>query len=80
MATYDNPRHKPPVVHWIGERTPTRTRTACHFLDSCKASWNWKNFDPVGSPADVTCCHCRETAAWLDASQEAFDAGGGLTR
>ena len=73
MATYDNPRTE--VVHWIsGPHARTNARTACHFLDSGKASWNPLNYDPLGMPGDVTCCHCRETAAWLATSQKAFDA------
>lgn len=77
MPTYDNPRTG--VVHWVvvprrasSVIYPTlrcyaaRWVTACHFLHSSNPSWNQQNFDAIGVPADVTCCHCRETAAFLD--------------
>jgi hypothetical protein len=86
MATYDNPRTG--VVHWTVNRTKPClglacvrfVATACGFLNDLLPSWNQRNFDPVGEPVDVTCCHCRERAAFLEASQKAFDAAGGLTR
>lgn len=71
MPTYDNPRNG--VVHWVETARPTIT--ACHCLRVVPES---KNYDPVGEPADVTCCHCCETEAWLDASQKEFEAAGGL--
>lgn len=76
MATYENPRTG--VVHWVpGPEgwwdTPLST-TACHSLTQLSPSWTSDNFDPIGVPADVTCCKCRETAAFLDALQEAAEA------
>lgn len=64
MPTYDNPTTG--VVHWMSPRR-LWNGTACHFLAESIPSWNWANYDPVGVPADVTCCKCRETAAWLGA-------------
>ncbi len=84
MATYDNPRTG--VVHWVPEENVRSQpdwlwiRTACHFLDRFLPSRlaqrrrSWNNFDPLGVPADVTCCKCRETAVWLDEAQQAAEA------
>ncbi len=72
MPTYDNP--KTDVVHWVSEQGPGMTRTACHFLDPFRLSWDRANLDPVGEPVDVTCCKCRETAAFLDAVELAAEA------
>jgi hypothetical protein len=69
MATYDNANTG--VVHWVPDLGPGwMKRTVCHFLDQFRGSWNWKLYDPVGVPSDVTCCKCRETGAWLDAAQK----------
>lgn len=65
MPTYDNPRNG--VVHWV---EPRAAMTACNFLRVVRKS---KHFDLVGSHVDVGCCHCRETATWLDAAQKEFD-------
>ncbi len=72
MPTYDNPATG--VVHWIPTGKVSWVRTACHFLDRGRLSWDWNNLDPVGVPADVTCCHCRETAEFLDEAQKAAEA------
>ncbi len=77
MPTYDNPNTA--VVHWVTKRREACLglaclyfrATACNFIRDYYHSWNQKNFDPVGAPADVTCCKCRETAAFLDAVQAA---------
>ena len=71
MATYDNPRNG--VVHWVDSSWPTRT--ACNLLAVDSQS---PRYDMVGEPRDVTCCKCGETASFLDASQKAFDAAGGI--
>ncbi len=73
MPTYDNPRTG--VVHWIVNEG-TCYQAPCHFIGSMFfPSWDWKNFDTVGEPADVTCCKCRETAAYLDALAAAGEEG-----
>jgi len=78
MPTYKNPETG--VVHWLVGRVSFDPRpyphAVCHFSDRFR-SWDWKNFDRLGAPEDVTCCKCRETAAWLDAAQDAAEAEKG---
>lgn len=76
MATYTNSGTG--VVHWLREPRTWWARTACNrigeFGRSWKCdnrSWNWDNVDPVGTPAEVTCCKCRETRAFLEAAKAA---------
>ena len=65
MPTYDNPDTD--VVHWVDKQTIWPTPTACLFLSVLPES---KGYDPDGSPAAVTCCHCRGTASWLAVAQK----------
>lgn len=69
MAIYRNRITR--VVHWLGERRGWPAGTACAALDQFMPSWNWLDVDSLGVPADVTCCKCRETSAFLDAAAEA---------
>ena len=65
MTTYDNANTG--VVHWVADTRERPWQTACFHMNESTGRWNEKLYDPVGAPADVTCCKCRETAAWLDA-------------
>lgn len=79
MATYDNLRTG--VVHWTVNRTEPCLglaflrfiATACGHMREFTPLWSRNNYSPLGTPADVTCCHCRETASFLDAAHKAFD-------
>ena len=62
MSTYQT--RNTGVIHWMDFQPPDPTKLACH---SPIYKWDSDKFDPAGVPADVTCCNCRETRAWLDA-------------
>lgn len=72
MPTYEN--QNTDVIHFVPHGA---YRTACRHLDSVRTSWNVNNYDPVGVPADVTCCKCRETGVFLDDAERFREAAEG---